>query len=83
MCKNGEEESAGRMERVGKNRRGDLCQTGTSKSERKGLQDDSESSYMLYGLETVALRKRQEVELKMLRFALVVTKLDRIGHEYM
>ncbi|MCJ8730045.1 hypothetical protein PDJAM_G00112890 [Pangasius djambal] len=38
---------------------------------------------MLYGLETVALRKRQEselevAELKMLRFSLGVTRLDRI-----
>lgn len=36
------------MERVGKNRRGDLCQTGTGKSEMKGLQDDSESSYVTW-----------------------------------
>ncbi|KAF7643594.1 hypothetical protein LDENG_00236740, partial [Lucifuga dentata] len=38
---------------------------------------------MLYGLETVALRKRQEAELevaetKMLRFSLGVTRMDRI-----
>ncbi|KAK3548966.1 hypothetical protein QTP70_022654, partial [Hemibagrus guttatus] len=42
---------------------------------------------MLYGLETVSLRKRQEselevAELKMLRFALGVTRLDRIRNEY-
>ncbi|MCJ8744040.1 hypothetical protein PDJAM_G00101730 [Pangasius djambal] len=42
---------------------------------------------MLYGLETVALRKRQEAELevaelKMLRFSLGVTRLDRIRNEY-
>ncbi|KAK3526352.1 hypothetical protein QTP70_024631 [Hemibagrus guttatus] len=42
---------------------------------------------MLYGLETVSLRKRQEselevAELKMLRFSLGVTRLDRIGNEY-
>ncbi|KAK3567195.1 hypothetical protein QTP86_012679 [Hemibagrus guttatus] len=42
---------------------------------------------MLYGLETVSLRKRQEselevVELKMLRFSLGVTRLDRIRNEY-
>ena len=42
---------------------------------------------MLYGLETVALTKRQEVEmevaeLKMLRFSLGVTRMDRIRNEY-
>ncbi|KAK3546076.1 hypothetical protein QTP70_020445 [Hemibagrus guttatus] len=42
---------------------------------------------MLYGLETVSLRKRQEselevAELKMLRFTLGVTRLDRIRNEY-
>ncbi|KAK3515626.1 hypothetical protein QTP70_024868, partial [Hemibagrus guttatus] len=42
---------------------------------------------MLYGLETVSLRKRQEselevAELKMLRFFLGVTRLDRIRNEY-
>ncbi|KAK3563728.1 hypothetical protein QTP86_034452 [Hemibagrus guttatus] len=42
---------------------------------------------MLYGLETVSLRKRQEselevAELKMLRFSLGVTRLDRIGNKY-
>ncbi|KAK3510979.1 hypothetical protein QTP70_027789 [Hemibagrus guttatus] len=42
---------------------------------------------MLYGLETVSLRKRQEselevAELKMLRFSLGVTSLDRIRNKY-
>ncbi|KAK3554170.1 hypothetical protein QTP70_019102 [Hemibagrus guttatus] len=42
---------------------------------------------MLYGLETVSLRKRQEselevAELKILRFSLGVTRLDRIRNEY-
>ena len=42
---------------------------------------------MLYGLETVALTKRQEAEmevaeLKMLRFALGVTRMDKIRNEY-
>ena len=42
---------------------------------------------MLYGLETVALTKRQEAEmevaeLKMLRFALGVTRMDTIRNEY-
>ena len=42
---------------------------------------------MLYGLETVALGKRQEAELevaemKMLRFSLGVTRMDRIRNEH-
>ena len=39
---------------------------------------------MLYALETVALRKRQEAELevKMLSFSLGVTKMDRLRNEY-
>ena len=42
---------------------------------------------MLYGLETVALTKRQEAEmevaeLKMLRFSLGVTTMDKIRNEY-
>ena len=42
---------------------------------------------MLYGLETVALTKRQEAEievaeLKMLRFSLGVTRMDSIRNEY-
>ncbi|KAK3538370.1 hypothetical protein QTP86_000563 [Hemibagrus guttatus] len=42
---------------------------------------------MLYGLETVSLRKRQEselevAELKMLRFSFGVTRLDKIRNEY-
>ena len=42
---------------------------------------------MLYGLETVALTKRQEAEmevteLKILRFSLGVTRMDKIRNEY-
>ncbi|KAK3532331.1 hypothetical protein QTP86_016043, partial [Hemibagrus guttatus] len=42
---------------------------------------------MLYGLDSVSLRKRQEselevAELKMLKFSLGVTRLDRIRNEY-
>ena len=40
---------------------------------------------MLYGLETVALTKRQEAEvaeLKMLRFSLGLTRMDKIRNEY-
>ena len=42
---------------------------------------------VLYGLETVVLTKRQEAEmevaeLKMLRFSLGVTRMDKITNEY-
>ena len=42
---------------------------------------------MVYGLDTVALTKRQEAEmevaeLKMLRFSLGVTRMDQIRNEY-
>ena len=42
---------------------------------------------MLYGLETVSLTKKQEVELavaelKMLRFSLGVTRMDKIKNEF-
>ena len=42
---------------------------------------------MLYGLETVTLRKRQEVELevaevKMLRFSFGMMRMARISHEH-
>ena len=42
---------------------------------------------MLYGLETVALTKKQEAELevaglKMSRFSLGVTRMDKIKNEY-
>ena len=42
---------------------------------------------MLYGLETVALTKRQEAEMEvaemeMVRFSLEVTRMDRIRNEY-
>ncbi|KAK3507758.1 hypothetical protein QTP70_035282 [Hemibagrus guttatus] len=51
-----------------------------------GKENQGEAA-MLYGLETVSLRKRQEselevAELKMLRFSLGVTRLDRIRNEY-
>ena len=40
---------------------------------------------MLYGLETVALTKRQEAEMEvaeLLRFSLGVTRMDKIRNEY-
>ena len=37
---------------------------------------------MLYGLETVALTKRQEAEMEMLRFSFGVTIMDKIRNEY-
>ena len=39
---------------------------------------------MLYGLETVALTKKQEAvaELKMLRFSLGVMRMDKIKNEF-
>ena len=37
---------------------------------------------MLYGLEMVALTKRQVAEMKMLRFSLGVTRMDQIRNEY-
>ena len=44
-------------------------------------------SAMLYGLETGALTKRQEAEievaeLKMLRFSLGVSRMDKVSNEY-
>ena len=37
---------------------------------------------MLYGLETVALTKRQEAEMEMLRFSLGVIRMDKIRNRY-
>ena len=73
-----EEERTGRMEWVEKNIRSDLRQEVYKVAVRPA---------MLYGLETVALMKRQEAEmevaeLKMLRFSLRVTRMDKIRNEY-
>ena len=88
MRKRSEEESTGRMEWVEKNVRisNDLRQASTSWNERDGVHV-AVSPTMLYGLETVALTKRQEAEmevaeLKMLRFSLGVTRMDKIRNEY-
>ena len=51
----------------------------------KANESSSMRPAMLYRLETVALMKRQEAEmaeLKMLRFSLGVTRMDKIGNEY-
>lgn len=37
---------------------------------------------MMYGLETVALSMRQEAELKMLRFSLGTSRMERIRKEH-
>ena len=60
------------------------CDESISMNERKGVQDGGETCNV--GLETVALKKRQEAELevaedKMLRFSLGVTRMDRIRNE--
>ena len=44
-------------------------------NERKDVEDGGETCDV--GLETVALRKRQEAEVKMLRFSLGVTRMDQ------
>ena len=88
MLKRSEEESTGRMEWVEKNVRSDLRQESTSKSERKGKgYKVAVRPARLYGLETVALTKRQEAEmevaeLKILLFSLGVTRMDNIRNEY-
>ncbi len=74
------------MEWLEKNVRSDMRQTSTSQSERE-LYKVAVRPAMLYGLETVALTKRQEAEmevaeLKMLRFSLGVTRIDKIRNEY-
>ena len=63
-----------------------LRQKVTSKSKRNSVQFVVRPA-MVYGLETVAVRKKQveEVEvaeMKMLRFAMGVTRKDKIGNEY-
>ncbi|KAF7654651.1 hypothetical protein LDENG_00066670, partial [Lucifuga dentata] len=60
-------------------------QKGTSKREREGLHDGSETSCVVW-LEAAALTKRQEAELEvaelnMLRFLLEVTRMDKIKNK--
>ena len=62
---------------------GEECQEWTATGEYQVLVRPA----MLYRLETVALTKRQEAEmgvaeLKMLRFSLGVTRMDKIRNEY-
>lgn len=45
-CVKGERESAGRVERLEKSGTGYLWQAATSKSDREGVQDSSETSYV-------------------------------------
>ena len=57
-----------------------------SKSEKKDLQEGSETSGVV-DLKTITLAKRQETELegaelKMLRFSLGLTRMDRIRNEH-
>ncbi|KAK3523817.1 hypothetical protein QTP70_010429 [Hemibagrus guttatus] len=66
---------------------GDLCDRKISARIKGKVYRTVVRPAMLYGLETVSLRKRQEselevAELKMLRFSLGVTRLDRIRNEY-
>ncbi|KAK3540053.1 hypothetical protein QTP70_023811 [Hemibagrus guttatus] len=66
---------------------GDLCDRKISARIKVKVYRTVVRPAMLYGLETVSLRKRQEseleiAELKMLRFSLGVTRLDRIRNEY-
>ncbi|KAK3543159.1 hypothetical protein QTP70_011954 [Hemibagrus guttatus] len=66
---------------------GDLCERKISVRIKGKVYRTVVRPAMLYGLETVSLRKRQEselevAELKMLRFSLEVTRLDRIRNEY-
>ncbi|MCJ8742856.1 hypothetical protein PDJAM_G00086950 [Pangasius djambal] len=66
---------------------GVLCDRRISVRIKGKVYETVERAAMLYGLETVALRKRQEAELevaelKMLRFSLGLTRLDRIRNEY-
>ncbi|MCJ8738873.1 hypothetical protein PDJAM_G00040650 [Pangasius djambal] len=65
---------------------GVLCDRRISARTKGKVYETVVRAAMLYGLETVALRKRQEAELevaelKMLRFSLGVTRLDRIRNE--
>lgn len=58
--KRGQDESAGRVEQVEKIVRDDLWQKDNSMSERKGLQDGSESCYDIWFWETGTNKKTHD-----------------------
>ena len=65
----------------------DMPQKGIGKSEGKKMYKTVVRPAMLYGLEAVALTKKQEAELevaemRMLRFSLGVTRMDKIRNEF-
>ena len=76
------------MERMEKSIKSNLRQEVTSQNKKKSVQFSGETSnVVLYKLETVAVTKRQvkemEVaEMKMLRFAMEVTRKDKIRNEH-
>ena len=85
MWKRGKEASAGRLE--WRKVSGVLCHRKMSARIKGKVYETVVKPAMLYGLETVPLSKRHEseldvAELKMLRFSLGVTRLDRIMNEY-
>ncbi|KAK3514234.1 hypothetical protein QTP70_010408 [Hemibagrus guttatus] len=84
-CEKEERRSECRQVGMGGERCREFCVIGKYQRESRGRTVVRPA--MLYDLETVSLRKRQEselevAELKMLRFSLGVTRLDRIRNEY-
>lgn len=80
MHKRGEEESAGRVERVETTVRADLWQKESSKSETEGLKMVVRPA-VIYGLEMVALTESQEVELEVAELK-ISTGSDEDGQDY-
>ena len=84
--KRSEEESICRIKWMEKNVRSDMGRRVPAKVKGK-VYTVAMLPAMVYGLETMTLRKRQEAEmevaeLKMLRFSLGVTRMDKIWNEY-
>ena len=82
MCKRSEEEDPGRLERVEEDVGHYLRQELSGRVKGK-VYNTAVRPAMLYGMETVALTRKQEAELelaelRMLRLAMGVTRLDRI-----
>ena len=73
--------SADRVEWVWKGFRSDLGQKNTNKSKWKVYKRVVRPA-MLFGLETVLLNKRQEAELKRLRFSLGAMRMDKMRNEH-